>query len=84
MSGSLSGSLSPELVDGTDCVSGLKSRLEVGRETLFEEDPRVCRQKGMSALPVLVTLVVFSLERPLVVVFPAGDEERVSEASSST
>ena len=61
----------------------LKSRLEVGRETLFEGDPRVCHQKGMSALPGLVTLV-FSLERSLVVLFPAGDEERVSEASSST
>jgi len=64
-------------------VSELKSRLEVGRETLFEGDPRVCRQKGMSALPGLVTLVVFSLERSLVVVFPAGDGECVSEASSS-
>ena len=83
MSGSLSGLLSPELVDGADCMSGLKSRLEVGQKTLFEGDPRVRRQKGMSALPGWTTLVVFSLERSLVVVFLAGDEERVSEASSS-
>jgi hypothetical protein len=72
------------VVGGADCVSELKSRLEVGWETLFEGDPCVCRQKGMSALPGLVTLVVLPFERSLVVVFPAGDKERVSGASSST
>ena len=71
------------MVGGADCVSELKSRLEVGRETLFEGNPCVCRQKGMSARPGLVTLVVLPFECSLVVVFPVGDEERVSEASLS-